>query len=606
MDLLHDKPLRRINHRTREAGYTIVVFSAILVALLGLVGLFLATQFKSSGATRLTHITNLAALGAIQGFSETGGDTLTYDERVNRAKSRADSVLAQNSVPEIKSRTLGELAIQGGDSPDVRFGTLEVGSWYSEKPADSDPCSVEGYPCFVTNSYPGGGNPPANAVRVKAQISAERSFRAPFCSFLGNSCEDQFEYESIAQVIPRCMAFVVDVTASSHYNNFKRYRELRDVALVSKNDIAAFAALGTATEPHRCWGADREVDPPGDPNPDDTYFCLTALSESGVPLSHYIPELGVPVFREASLCAKNSDGSCLTPFQNLNCSNASHYRGQEEILWCNMPHMRIANEDLDPGLYLPNVRYHFQSDYFPHTTQYGTAGDSHDLKKVLVDSYVEISANPENPSDPYYYGAEPAATEFVAFNAGLRRLQTFYTGADRAILIAFANKVVSSYPPARLEAGQLYYETTENLGMLIQLTNQFNRRVYTHDGSNYVQYAPLAEPNYISAGMFPAESRSEQNRSYTNISLALRAALDALGNSCPSESHKSIILATDGIPTCYPSEYLGESLEPDDYICDNTLNGSEQLKISLSDKPEDTRSLLYNLLEGQIELSVLF
>jgi hypothetical protein len=149
---------------------------------------------------------------------------------------------------------------------------------------------------------------------------------------------------------------------------------------------------------------------------------------------------------------------------------------------------------------------------------------------------------------------EPLSSFLLGFNAGVRMLERQRTAADRVRMSIFRGKGTTAPFPAPPE----YFTTDPSI--MVQLTNALNRgkiaTQYSFGGTPSYSSQEV-HPNFIDLGWFPIMQRGSQPDNLlevgTNIVGAIKDAMDALANSaqCPSGAQKSIIIATDGVSTCY-------------------------------------------------------
>ncbi len=556
----------------KQRGVYMVITSILIVALLALVGLFLSVSYLGYTQERLQGLANSVSLAAAQGFTEATGQNgpPTMDERTNAALLRANQILATNVVPFIKLGHLGSILLDDGALHPDSAGSMRTGTWFTAQPTNGpDVCALyNGYPCFVPSD---GLSTNADALEVKLKNPIANSILAPICNLVG-SCNQVTKAEAISNVIPRCFAFLVDASPSSVYDTHSASAPLT----LTRGE----GGWENLPNNHRCRGVNNIAK------------CVVPADQS----SHYVPKLGVPVFRQIQTA--------------IDCTDKTQYTSAESILWCNMPPSRGAIDD--PNWYENNTTYHFKSDYRLHTeTPYGPSspGKRPELERVLVDSLVNIPSDPSDPTQPYYYGEEPFSTFMVAINTSLRALNTTQTSADRALLMGFSGQIIGSYPPPT-GANPPQYTTTNDLGPLIQISNLFNRGVYDATGT---EIAPKAIPNYLSSGIFPVALTDQEDAFLpnTNPVLAIRSAIQAITTSCPANSIKGIVMFSDGIATCRADdpdtpeqESILETTDPAKYICRRNYDDTWLPNRKDLTDPND-KSVVSRLKQAQISFTMV-
>ena len=217
---------------------------------------------------------------------------------------------------------------------------------------------------------------------------------------------------------------------------------------------------------------------------------------------------GYFAFRSTTLDRINHEGGC-AKYSGVDSGGDPIYEAAK-LYWCNMPPDRQPRDakgvptggpDLDTRD-LP----HAQSDYRVMETQFGRM-------------YVDRTARYPQPLTNY----------FSTLNAIIRDMMRYSYQGDQTKIYAFGQTIIDTVPAAGF---------TENLGYLAQLTNPDNLGTYTSSG---VEYSPPVYPNGFERGWFP---KAEQPGS--NLTLAIRRALNDLLMECPGETDKSIIAVTSG------------------------------------------------------------
>lgn len=177
---------------------------------------------------------------------------------------------------------------------------------------------------------------------------------------------------------------------------------------------------------------------------------------------------------------------------------------------------------------------HFRSDYGRMLSPNGVF--------TIVDKYFE--------SYDGYYGPQPLTNYYLAFNAGLRKVDSVKSPGNKALLYPFTGWDYPTEPPVD-NGGN--FQLTEDLGYLIHLTNFLNRGMEDSFGSP-IRSLPQESPNAIERGWFPLVFSGADDPAITgsNQVRALQGAITALSNAgnCPESAVKAIVMATDGIPSC--------------------------------------------------------
>lgn len=477
----------------RDQGLYLILVAFFLFVLVALCALVVGLGLMATSKARMQNIANVSSIAALQHFTQNldnTGNPLPYATRKAAALQRANEIIGENEKLPGVNLPLGELALNAQGEG----GQLVFGMWYPEPPAVGTPCgtSADDYPCFVANPDNPPGTPAANAVKLIIKTQPDNSFVAPFAKVLG---KDRFtlQTDSIARVVQRCVAFLLDISIST----------------IAETHIAT----DYRTDDLTCF-------PPCDPAAQATLYptpVLVAVDPTPVSLFAYrVDELG-PM---ASLTPPPAP----TPHP---CQNPSNYNSSEEFFYyCNMQPSRNGVEASGGA----GTREHFRSDYRRMASPWGT---------VAVDSYYQSMSG--------YFGPQPLSRFFLSFNAGLRAVKILRSTGDKAMVYAFTGTRVGSEPePTPPQAASL----TENLDPLIQLTNIMNRGMINASGTP-IASAPVVTPNFISRGWFPllTNNMTDPVPSTTNHAKALWDAIEALSR-CPDSARRTIVIATDGIPTC--------------------------------------------------------
>lgn len=482
-----------------EKGLYLILVAFFLFVLVALCALVVGLGFLSTNKTRLQNIANVSSIGALDSFvqaRDSSGNLLPYDQRRTAALTRANELIVANKkLPGVRM-DLGDVGLPpaGGNG-----GTMTLGIWYPEMPSSGTPCgpAAADYPCFVENPVSPPGTPYANAVKLELKSQPNNPLIAPLTGFLGSN-NLGLQTSTIARVVQRCVAFLLDISMSTvqetHVNtNYKTAQIKCRPPGAPWNGSCGPAAQNTLA-----------------PTP-----ALAALTPYPMGLFAYRMQALTPI---ASL----TPPPVPTPHP---CENLNNYQNDEFFYYCNMP---INRNGAVPAAGTPWTQ-HFRSDYrLAGAAPYGT---------VFVDK-LHASINT-------YYGPQPLSRFFLAFNAGLRAVNAIRSPGDKALVYAFAGQAIGTEP-----MGTPPYGVSENLDLMIQLTDVYNRGTINSVG-NVVH--PVITPNFVTRGWFPIlTDPSDPNYviyASTNHAQAIWEAIGALSN-CPDTARRSIIIASDGIPSC--------------------------------------------------------
>ncbi|MBN8547768.1 MAG: hypothetical protein J0M12_00485 [Deltaproteobacteria bacterium] len=488
----------------QEKGLYIVFFALLLFVLLGLVALALGLGYIGTNKTRLQNGVNLAALAALEKFAGLPQSD-SYLVRADKARDRASEIFAANILPGVE-HPLGELGHHGAAGPG---GTITLGNWYQKKPNPvDDPCTGS-YPCFVANPDPSGSvpnNQPMNAVRIEAHNQSNNPLLFRLGRFLG---KDSFILSSsaTATVVPRCTAYLMDVSDSSYF-------ETHPTLPIGSSQVNSCITPGSV--------------PPACPDPSCLPGCL-----AGEPACYG----GCNPYKTANLSVTPINFGLgayryspqYTP-THLECAASTNYDlgnqlSRQTVYWCNSPHIG-APDGARPGVPPSSgIFRHYQSDYELEDSPLPGGG----VGQIWVDKLYVAGAT---AADPVYDGPQPFTRNFLAFNAGLRQVQSTTVGGDLSYIMAFTGQPRSSVPATGL---------TSDLGFLIQLTNLDNRGKRDWQG---VPVTTEIHPNFIDFGWAPFPGEGFDSTSA--IGNAVYFAAERLHSSCPSQSRKTILLASDG------------------------------------------------------------
>ncbi|RMG45045.1 MAG: hypothetical protein D6719_00830, partial [Candidatus Dadabacteria bacterium] len=517
-------------------GYILLTSAIIIIAILSLVALLTGAGFLLSNQARFQKIVNFASLAAMEEFSK--DPSLPYRQRAQNALNRANELLAANRLPGI-SGNLGDLnfenANQQGD------GTLKLGMWYRSDPdkdGPQDPCNGV-YPCFKENTSVNDApdDTLANAIRIEVSTDPFSSpLVFPFCKLFGR-CAEKVKAQATAAFAQRCTAFVIDASLSTYSmtHNVKEPFELisppaaqppdGDGLFWDRDNLPQwyFDWLNAVTNSEwwktpDCHG--HSVGPfTGEFKPEDIYYCAVKPRAAGEdPLS---PRQKVWLSLPFYAAHRVSTNTCHLPSFYTTGGKGNW----EQVYYCNtLPGPRPAG-NVDP-------KVHYRSDYGVRNV-----GSNNIYQQVLLDQFVS--------SDRKYWGPQPYSSYFLAINAALRSWMSEYSAGDRAMLTAFAGKILGSFPE---RSSILIPKMTDNLAEMVQLTNLDNRGTFDRNGNSLTQEI---RPNFLDYRLFSLYPENYSDlEGHTNIILAFNDAIKALNDSCPASAKKVIVIASDWIPTC--------------------------------------------------------
>lgn len=460
----------------------------MLFMLMGLIVLVIGLGAIGTNKTRLQNAANSAALAALEGYVNADPSLLTFSDKANAAILRANAILSKNSMPGA-GRDLGELGLfpAGGAG-----GLVEFGMWFTKAPDPLNPtnhCSGD-YPCFETYNPPNVAD--VNSARVLVHNQADNPLIVSIAGIIGRS-NFFLSANSTAALAPRCVAYLMDVSGSAQYETHP----------------------GANSVVNRCNPA---VGGCGDAMCDATCrpFLCDQCYPNGDPFKFYPPDpenVGLGFLRQSEVQPGGTD---------INCSNIGVFGSSDAHAWCNY------FRDPRPGAPVLPFR-HNRHDYDVETAKIDGV-----LQPILVDKLFVPGV---------YEGPQPLTRNFLAFNTGLRYVESTSSPGDLSVVMAFTSNIRDRYPDPAI-AGQ--GELTKDMGFLIQLTNLENRGMKKWDGDT-AGLAPEIHPNFIDRGWFPVPVLDGDA---TNLVKALHVAANALHSECLPTSRKAIVLATDGVSTC--------------------------------------------------------
>lgn len=487
----------------KESGLYIVLVAMMLFMLMGLIVLVIGLGAIGTNKTRLQNAANSAALAALEGYVNAPASATNHDLKAAHSLSRTNAILGKNTMPGT-ARELGDLGLHPLSGPG---GELEFGMWFSKDPdplTPGTPCLE--YPCFRTYNEPDFVD--VNAARVNVHNQSDNPLIVAMAGIIGRS-SFFLESNATAALAPRCVGYLMDVSGSAQYETHPR------PSAPPTEQVAPF---------NPCYSSCGGICEAGTCKPPLCEQCLDHPPHPrGDPLRYYpdyvAANAGVAFLRQNQV----QPGGI-----NIDCREIGNYTSSEAFHWCN--YFRSPRfEAPAPGMPFRHNRNDYESE---RANIEGTAID------VLVDKLYEPGV---------YEGPQPLTRNFLAFNAGLRYVESTSSPGDLSVVMAFTSSIRDRYPdPAVPGQGEL----TKDMGFLIQLTNVENRGMKRWDGDT-TGLPPEIHPNFIDRGWFPV---SVANGSQTNLVKALEVTANALHSECLPTSRKAIVLATDGVSSCFVTD----------------------------------------------------
>lgn len=320
------------------------------------------------------------------------------------------------------------------------------------------------------------------------------------------------------------------------------------VTLVQRcTEFLVDVSSSVAQESHSLVGIGRDLTllPPGSPPPNPN-ITITQPSPNGY-------DWGLMVMKRSETDIADSN---IHFCENLNTATA------DQVVWCNLKRPLFQNRGGDT-----EYHKHFKSDYKSVESPIG---------QLWVQNYVDLAQGS--------YVGEPFSRFFLAINAALRLLSTQGSGNDLSAMTVFRGTVnpnLDRWPPPP-------QQLTNDNGILMQLTDVLN--VGTPASTT-------RHPNFADRLWLPLAS-SDTTISGNNLSLALLTAINDL-SSCPAAARKSILLATDGVPTCsYPIDFASHTYGPS--------NCTHAWSTYLAAQDEILLKILPELVKRRIAVSVMW
>ncbi len=487
-------------HHT-ESGVVLVLVAISSVVLLGILALAVGLTFVSTQDQRMTTVTNVGALAAMD-YYVSNPDS---DEELRRrgAVHRANFIINQNKLLGVSEGT-GYLGISNnpGEAGVVRFG-----KYYRSDPGDgqADSCSNV-FPCFLEAQ----ANEAASALLVDHRNQPTNPLIAPFASLLGSN-EFTLRSQTATTLVNTCMAHLLDVSFSTVSGTHKPYPSLG-------------GGCGSSACCDSSYGA---CDPPADLtytpqlNATDAYLIQTPTAPNST-ATHQISTASVFAFNGGKLL--NNQSSLLdgfkTDYDNIQDAPDINY-------WVNMPNERTGT--------LPANA--FAKSDFVHRRVNGA------INHPNLPRYMLVNLNKD-------YRPSPLSEFMLAANVTLRILENLPAESNKGMFRAFTGDVFGrSYPGNGL---------TNNLSFLTQITNMNIIGDVTGAyvaGAGRLSPGSAQYPNLFDYGFFPAQSSPPNSAEAkdlvaANIGKAVFDAAQVLANNCQTDGRRMVILYTDMIPTC--------------------------------------------------------
>jgi len=538
--------MNSLRESSQESGFYLVLVAIMAMVLLGFCALVIGLGYLSTGKHFLQNATNFAALAALEEYV-TNEHLPTHQDRINKARDRANQILAENKL----MGTLSDLGEVNHPGQQGAGGEILFGAWHQENPGTSDPCN-NNYPCFetITNPQPSS---PVNAVRINVKNQSNNPLIAPFAHLFGDG---QFFISAVstAAIARRCGAFLIDVTRTT---------------------------IGTTHRAHSTFGPNPKIADPNqtlDPEVNEPHRLVTSPEEVGF-FAARTERLNK--FEGTELVHCTTDDNVV-----INGQPVLLYANPDKTVWCNMGVYNYDESGEDPvwtsvrdDYYGPNQ--HFQSDFRSHPWP-----DDEGAGTIMVDSYFH--------SYDTYFGPQPMSTFFLSFNAALRLIRAQGSFGDLIRITGFAGESRASFPIPG-DGEPVFF--SPDLDMGIQLTNINNRGTHGADGA---VIHPRVRPNFIDYGWVPLHLL-EGIDANTYIAGSLLEAANIVGDQCPANTNKFIIMASDFKNTC--------SEDVSGFSCtDNNPEGYEHFvraRNAIVHGSTEVQSILETLQERRIAVTAI-
>lgn len=585
--------------RTPQRGMILVLAAAFAVVLTAFCALVLGMGFVAAHHSTVQGISNLAALGAIEQY--TRSEESTEAGKRNEAIRRAEDILRANAIPGL-SRPLGQVGELGsfsvGESEAVGAGgKVTFGKWLkpiedaTERNAAISSCTAaaqqhcaemmdESKPCFCTLAATNNSER-ASAVRLQIETPSDNQFMGFFTQVLGVTSVG-VAIRATAAVVERCVGLLMDVSRS---------------AVGETHPV-----IESADEPFwREWHPGYPTPPNTDPFPLMWFREFRDVDENG------ISDFGAPDVHNLGLWALRRQDLYHDGVTPPNCKAWDTYdpEGEQQLLagpvyFCHLD----SNLDMPDMLGEPVDTS--RADATGAEAIAAKAGGAH----YRSDYGFVNGSEPRMHSSPFgrvtvdlYTRPEPMTTFFLGFNAGLRLLMEKASAADQAYIWPFTGLVNLPVPDSEDIILRAFPEPPEylskNLGFMLHLTNLENIGRVDEEG-NLVEQPET--PNAVSRGWIPLVISDAQGLySGTNLYGALWEAAQMMGEQCPDGSRKVVVIATDGMPSCWKDGATPGMTPEEEVNCISGLGG-----YFAPNREAQVQAALDALRERQILVSVMF
>ncbi|MBX7138476.1 MAG: hypothetical protein K1X83_10890 [Oligoflexia bacterium] len=214
----HRRFTARFLARMQDAsGVHVALLALCMSVIVALILLTIQTGYLSAGKSQFSKIADLAALAALEGYTESTESS--YADRIGDGLDRAIQIASSNKVTGVSATIGAELALN--DARTAGSSRVTFGVWYPKEPSTNPPASCapggeKKYPCFVPNATASATY--ANAVEVELCNEAEASaIVVPIGHSRHHICSS-----SVAALRENCVAFLLDVSTSTvmdtHYS----------------------------------------------------------------------------------------------------------------------------------------------------------------------------------------------------------------------------------------------------------------------------------------------------------------------------------------------------------------------------------------------------
>lgn len=584
-----------------QRGMILILAAAFAVVAAAFCALVIGLGYVTAHNATMQGISNLAALGAIEQY--TRSTAATEHGKRNEAIQRAEEILRANSIPGLQ-RPLGQAGELGtfatgeviaeGTGGSVAFGkwlkpiatgaerTAAIANCIDETQAHCTTFMDEGKPCFCQLAAVAGAEQ-ASAVRLRISTPPDNQFVGFFTGILGVETIGM-QVNATGAVVERCAGFLIDVSRS---------------AVGETHPI-----IESGNEPAwREWHPGYPTPPLTDPYPLMWFRPYGDVNEDGMPDhgASDVYNLGLWAIRQQELyrgatftlpprCKEwttyDPDGSQQLQTGPVYYCNLDHHLDYPDVIG-EVVDTRRGDATGPDATAAKAGGAHYRSDYgFVSGTQ--PRFHNSPFGRVTVDLFTR---------------PEPLTTFFLGFNAGLRLLMEKASAADQGFIWPFTGMVNLPVPNSATYINRAFPEAPEylskNLGFMLHLTNMENIGRVDENG---VLIEQPETPNPVSKGWFPLVISDAQGiYSGTNLYGVLWEAAQMMGEQCPQGSRKVIVLATDGMPSCW-KDGAQPGVTPESSVeCTPGLGG-----YFAPNRNAQVQAAIDALRERQIIVSVLF